>query len=279
MVSPSQRRAAAAAIITEFDLSERRACRIVGVSRTTVRRSLQATTPADPDAAYRQHLRAYAAAHPRWGYRRAHHDAVAAGWRVNHKKTQRIWREEGLRVPQRRARKRRGASTTPAVKAQHPNHVWAIDVQYDVTDDGRKFRSVSIIDECTRESLADYTATSITGRDVIALIDRIAVRRGYPAILRSDNGPEFVCDAVAAWATARLDLLFIPPGQPWHNGYVESFHARQRDECLNLHMFGSLAEASAVIAAWHKEYNTLRPHSALGYKTPAAYAADYTTVA
>ena len=279
MVSPSQRRAAAAVIIEELDISQRKACQIVGISRTTLRRPLAASTPDDPDAAFREHLRAYAAAHPRWGYRRAHHDAVAAGWRVNHKKTQRIWREEGLRVPLRRHRKRRGMSTTPAVKAQYPNHIWAIDFQYDTTDDGRKFRSVSIIDECTRESLADHTAASITGRDVIALIDRIAAQRGYPQILRSDNGPEFVCDAVAAWAEQKLDLLFIPPGQPWHNGYVESFHARQRDECLNLQIFGSIAEARAVIAAWHKEYNTLRPHSALGYKTPAAYAADYAAVA
>ena len=278
-MSPSQRRAAAVVIIAELDMSQRRACQIVGLSRTTLRRPLQATMPDDPDAAYRQHLRAYAAAHPRWGYRRAHHDAVAAGWRVNHKKTQRLWREEGLRVPERRHRKRRGQSTTPVVKAQYPGHVWAIDFQYDIIDDGRKFRSVSIVDEYTRESLADHTATSITGSDVTALIDRIAARRGHPKILRSDNGPEFVSDAVAAWAKKKLDLLFIPPGQPWHNGYVESFHARQRDECLNVHIFGSLAEARAVIAAWHKEYNTIRPHSALGYKTPAAYAADYAEVA
>jgi len=279
MVSPSQRRAAVQTLINDLQFSARRACRIVGLSRTTLQRPLPATVPSDPDAAYRQHLREYAAAHPRWGYRRAHADAVAAGWRVNHKKTQRIWREEGLRVPQRRHRKRRGASSVPLVKAEHPNHVWAIDFQYDVIDDGRKFRSVSIINEYTRESLADYTATSITGRDVTALIDRIAARRGYPMILRSDNGPEFVCDAVAAWAAGKVGLSFIPPGQPWRNGYVESFHARQRDECLNITIFGSLAEARAVIAAWHKEYNTLRPHSALGYKTPAAYAAAYAETA
>lgn len=171
MVSPSQRRAAAATIIDELNISQRGACQIVGISRSTLRRPLEATTPGDPDAAYRQHLREYAVKHPRWGYRRAHHAALNAGWRVNHKKTQRIWREEGLHTPMRRHRKRRGMSTTPVVKAQDLKHVWTIDFQYDATDDGRKFRSVSIIDEFTRESLADYTAVSITGRDVIALIE------------------------------------------------------------------------------------------------------------
>jgi putative transposase len=279
MVSPLQRRAAAEVIMGELDVSQRKACQIVGISRTTLRRPLAATSAADPDAAFRQHLREYAAKHPRWGYRRAHHDAVNSGWRVNHKKTQRIWREEGLRVPVRRRRKRRGESTTAPVRAVHPNHVWAIDFQYDTTDDGRRFRSVSIIDEYTRESLADHTAVSITGSDVVALIDRIAARRGYSKVLRCDNGPEFVCSTVAAWAGQNLQLLFIPPGQPWHNGYVESFHSRQRDECLNINIFGTVTEARAVITRWHKEYNTIRPHSALGYKTPVAYAADYAEVA
>lgn len=278
MVSPQQKRAAVTHLMTSMALSERRACTIVGVHRSVIRKPPVEHTDADPNQALRTWLCAYARAHPRWGYRRAHADAVAEGWRVNHKKTQRLWREEGLRVPQPMRRKRRGDSTIPTeFKAQAPDEVWAIDFQSDSTDRPQPFRSVSLVDEHTRESLADHTAVSITGDDVVALLEATAAERGiYPLVLRADNGPEFICQVVAEWAADKVGLAFIPPGQPWRNGYVESFHARQRDECLNITVFGTVAEAAVVIKDWHWEYNNVRRHSALGYKTPTEYAAACT---
>jgi transposase InsO family protein len=277
MVSPRAKRAAAAHLIDTMGISGRSACRVVGLARSTFAVAHPDQTPQDTDAGLRTWLCAYAKKHPRWGYRRAHHDARAEGWVVNHKKTQRLWREEGLRVPQRRRRKRIGSSTAgDQARAQAPDHVWGIDFQFDRVEDGQSLKVCSIVDEHTRESLGGLTSTSITGERVIALIDQIAVVRGYPLVLRSDNGPEFVCDAIAAWAKDRIGLAFIPPGTPWNNGYVESFHARQRDECLNINSFYSVLHAKVVIADWNHEYNQVRRHSALNYKTPVEYAATCT---
>ena len=156
---------------------------------------------------------------------------------------QRLRRDEGLRVPQRRRRKRLGASTTPnPPTADAPNVVWAVDFQFDATTDGRPIKIVSIVDEHTRECLGGLVERNITGRHLIDELDRLAVDRGYPAVLRCDNGPEFACAAVADWAGERVGLTFIPPGQPWRNGHIESFNSRVRDECLNINMFWSLAQ-------------------------------------
>jgi transposase InsO family protein len=277
MVSPREKRAAAHHLIEVMDLSERKACQVVGLGRSTYRTPPAGQLPTDPDAGFRSWLCSYAKTHPRWGYRRAHADARAEGWHVNHKKTQRIWREEGLRVPQRRRRKRHGSSTAgETVAAAYANHVWAIDFQNDRVEDGRAFKVASIVDEHTRESLDGTVDHSITGEDVVSILERIAAVRGYPAVLRMDNGPEFVSNAVARWAEQRVGLVFIPPGQPWKNGYVESFHARQRDECLNINHFTSLLHAKVEIADWNHEYNHVRQHSSLGYRTPAEYAATCT---
>jgi len=277
MVSPRAKRAAVAHLIDQMGVSQRFACKVVGLARSTFATAHPDQTPTDPDAGLRTWLCAYAKKHPRWGYRRAHHDARAAGWRVNHKKTQRLWREEGLRVPQRHRRKRVGCSTADGqVRAQAPDDVWGIDFQFDRVEDGQLLKVCSIVDEHTRESLGGLTSTSITGEHVIALIDQIAAVRGYPLVLRSDNGPEFVCDAIADWAKHRIGLVFIPPGTPWNNGYVESFHARQRDECLNINSFYSVLHAKVVIGDWNHEYNHVRRHSSLNYKTPIEYAATCT---
>ncbi|MBB5891401.1 transposase InsO family protein [Kutzneria kofuensis] len=254
-------------------MSERFACRVTGQHRATQRREPVAQTPADPDAALRAWLRAYAKAHPRWGFRRAYHDARGEGWIVNHKKVQRLWREEGLRVPRPRHRKRLGTSTVAPPVADAPNRVWAVDFQFDATTDGRPVKIVSIVDEHTRECLGGLVARSITSDDLIDELDRIAGGRGYPAALRSDNGPELACQAMREWAGERVGLAFIPPGQPWRNGYVESFNGRLRDECLNITVFWSLPQARVVISDWKTEYNNHRRHSALGYQTPASYAA------
>jgi putative transposase len=258
-------------------VSERFACRVTGQNRTAQRRPAAATTPADPDAALRAWLRVWAKDHPRRGFRNAYHDARAEGWLVNHKKIQRLWREEGLRVPQRRRRKRLGTSTAPdRPQADAPNKVWAVDFQFDATTDGRPIKIVSIVDEHTRECLGGLVDRSITGEDLIDELDRLAAMRGYPIVVRCDNGPELACAAMADWAGERVGLAFIPAGEPWRNGYVESFNSRVRDECLNINIFWSLAQARVIISEWKEDYNHRRRHSSLGYQAPAVYAAACT---
>ena len=208
-------------------VSERFACRVTGQNRTTQRRPPTPTTTDDPDGALRAWLRAWAKTHPRRGFRNAHHDARGEGWVVNHKRIQRLWREEGLRVPQRRRRKRTGVSTTSNLPtADAPNRVWAVDFQFDATTDGRPVKIATIVDEHTRECLGGLVERNITGDDLIDELDRLAAQRGYPAVLRCDNGPELACLAMAHWAHDRVGLHFIPPGEPWRNGYVESFNSR-----------------------------------------------------
>lgn len=258
-------------------VSERFACRVTGQHRSTQRHRTVCQTGADPDAALREWLRQWARDHPRWGFRRAHHCARAEGWTVNHKRVQRLWREEGLRVPQRRRRKRLGTSTTTDTPvADAPNRVWAVDFQFDATTDGRPIKIVSVIDEHTRECLGGLVARSITAEMLIDELDRLAAERAYPAVLRCDNGPELACAAVAEWAGTGVGLCFIPPGEPWRNGYVESFNSRVRDECLSINVFWSLAQARVVISDWKREYNWHRPHSALNYQPPARYARNCT---
>ncbi len=264
-------------LIRTMGVSERFACRVTGQHRATHRRQLPATTPADSDAALRTWLRDWAKTHPRRGFRNAYADARGEGWAVNHKKIQRLWREEGLRVPQRRRRKRLGTSTAPDLpKADAPNRVWAVDFQFDATTDGRPIKLVSIVDEHTRECVGGLVDRSITGDRLIDELDRLALVRGYPAVLRCDNGPELACDAMADWAGERVGLSFIPPGEPWRNGYIESFNSRVRDECLNINIFWSLAQARVVITDWKDDYNHRRRHSSLGYQAPAVYAAACT---
>jgi putative transposase len=185
-----------------------------------------------------------------------------------------LWREEGLRVPRRHRRKRLGTSSAPGrPKADAPNRVWAVDFQFDATTDGRQVKTVSIIDEHTRERLGGLVDRSITGDRLIDELDRLALDRGHPAVLRCDNGPELACDAMADWAGERVALSSIPPGEPWRNGYVESFNARVRDECLNINIFWSLTHARVVITDWKHDYNHRRRHSSLGYQAPADHAA------
>lgn len=259
-------------------VSERFACRATGQHRATQRHETVSATVADPDAPLREWLRAYAKDHPRRGFRPAYHDARGEGWTVNHKKVQRLWREEGLRVPVRRRRKRHGMSTASLeVTADAPNRVWAVDFQFDVTTDGRPIKIVSIIDEHTRECLGGMVERNITGDHLVDELDRLAAVRGtFPTVLRCDNGPELSCSAMADWADRKVGLHFIPPGEPWRNGYVESFNSRVRDECLNINSFWSLTQARVVIGDWKHDYNHHRRHSALGYQPPARYAASCT---
>ena len=262
-------------VINTFDVSERLACRLVGLSRSAFRRPLQADTPDDPDLALRAWLRDYARQHPRWGYRRAYVDARNDGWQVNHKKIQRLWVEEGLRVVVKRRRKRVGVSTVPAVVAKSAGDVWSIDFQFDSTITGKPVKILSIVDEHTRECLGGIVDYSITGLDLAEQLDVLAIERGIPGALRMDNGPELISNAVAAWAS-ETERVFIPPGQPWRNGFIESFNGKLRDECLSINQFYSLGHAKGIIGLWKEEYNTIRPHSSLGNKTPSVYAGQCT---
>jgi putative transposase len=236
-------------------LSQRRACRIVGQHRSTQRH-----TPAepDPDRELRAKLRLFAKQHPRWGYRRAHAVLVREGWAVNRKKIQRLWREEGLRVPHRRRKRQRlGDSTTPAdrLRAEHPDHVWALDYQFDVTATGRVIKILHVVDEFTRESLADVVDHSIDADATVAALDKIAAARGRPPVfVRCDNGPELTAHALRDWCRfAGTGTSYIEPGSPWENPWVESYASRVRDELLAIEQFDSLLEAQVLVTDWRIE--------------------------
>lgn len=233
---------------------------------------MQHVTSHDPDQALRVWFNEYAKQHPRWGYRRAYHDARAQGWGVNHKKVQRLWCEQGLCVRQRRRRKRVGASTMHVPQAVAPNMVWAIDFQFDVDERGKAIKICSIVDEHTRECLSGLVERSITADRFIAHVEDIITKRGAPAVLCSDNGPEFISKAVTDWTATRIGLSYIPPGQPWWNRSAESFNGRLRDECLNINSFYWLLHARVTMNDWKNEYNHARRHSSLGYLTPIKYA-------
>lgn len=259
-------------------LWQRRACRIVGQHRFTQR---HAPTEADPDRDLRAWLRGFAAAHPRWGYRRAHAVLRRDGQAVNRKKIQRLWREEGLRVPpRRRKRQRLGESTAPAdrLRATHPDHVWALDYQFDVTATGRTIKILHVVDEFTRESLADLVAHSIDADATVATLDKIAGHRGrHPRFLRCDNGPELTAHALRDWCRfTGAGTSYIDPGAPWQNPWVESYGSRIRDELLAIEQFDTLLQAQVLVADWRTEHNTYRPHSALGMLSPTEYARRWT---
>jgi len=193
---------------------------------------------------------------------------------VNHKKVQRLWGEEGLRVPVRRRRKRRGTSTTGAPTATAPNVIWAVDFQFDADEQGRTIKIATVVDEHTRECLGGLVQRSITGKALKDHLDALVAQRGAPQVIRCDNGPELISQTLADWAGEKIGLHYIPPGSPWRNGYVESFNSRIRDECLNINSFYSLLHAKVIISDWKHDYNHHRRHSALGYQAPAVYAAS-----
>jgi putative transposase len=259
-------------------LSQRLACRIVGQHRSTQRH--QPTQP-DRDRALRAELRRLSRARPRWGYRRAHAQLLHQGWVVNRKAIQRRWREEGLRVPsQRRKRQRLGTSTCPAdrLAAEHPNQVWAVDYQFDQTTDGRILKLLNIVDEHTREALTIEVNRRIDADATVAVLDHlVAERQTAPRCIRCDNGPELTANALRDWCRfTGAGTSYIEPGSPWQNPYVESFGGRLRDELLAVEAFNTLLEARVLVEDWRIEYNTVRPHSALGYLTPTDYAKAWT---
>jgi putative transposase len=235
---------------------------------------------ASDDAALRARLRRFSKDRPRWGYRRAHQQLVEEGWSVNRKRVQRLWREEGLRVPvRRRKRQRLGESTVPAVRlrAERPDHVWALDFQYDQTADGRVLKLLHVVDEFTREALEIRCERRIDSDHTVGRLERIVAQTGRaPEFIRCDNGPELTANALRDWCRfSKTGSVFIEPGSPWQNPYVESFGSRIRDELLAVEQFSCLAEAKVMVEDWRQDYNRHRPHSALAMMAPARFAAAW----
>jgi transposase InsO family protein len=224
-----------------------------------------------------QRLHELVALHPRYGYRRMTALLKQEGWLVNRKRVYRLWRQEGFKVPQKQRKRRRlGTSENGCLRhrAAHKDHVWTWDFIFDRTANGRSIKWLSIVDEYTRECLALEVERGMTAVQVVDVLTDLFVVRGVPAHIRSDNGPEFIAKVIRNWLEkANVETLYIEPGAPWENGFVESFHSRLRDELLNREEFQTLSEAKLVSAWWRNDYNHRRPHSALGYQPPAAFAA------
>ena len=201
-----------------------------------------------------------------------------SGWHVNHKRVERIWRREGLKVPQKQPKKGRiwlNDGSCVRLRPERPNHVWSYDFVQDRTHDGRIFRTLNIIDEFTKEALMIRVDRKLNSTDVVDALTDLFILREPPEFIRSDNGPEFIAEKVRTWiAAVGAKTAFIEPGSPWENGYCESFNARFRDELLNREIFFSLREAQILIEQWRRHYNTVRPHSALGYRPPAPRASS-----
>jgi putative transposase len=267
-VKPAQKRAVVRYFRTGFRISERRACHLVGVARSSYRYRSQAAD----QTALRLRLRDLAATRVRYGYRRLHILLRREGWRINHKRVYRLYREEGLGI---RVKRRKKLASVPRVlppPAQRPQERWSLDFLADGLADGRRFRVLTIVDNVSRVSPAIEVGHSLTGERVVAVLERLKRTAGTPERIAIDNGPEFISKALDAWAYRNgVQLEFSRPGKPTDNAFVESFNGRFRDECLNQHWFMSLEEVRQTVEAWRIEYNTERPHRALGQQTPAAW--------
>ncbi len=279
MVTPNRRRQAVTVLENEFGVSQRRACHVVGQHRSTQRHQTKSSTSEEEQL--REWLRTFSRDRPRWGWRRAFAGLRAEGFRINRKRVHRLWKDEGLQVP-RKKRKRRltgvGVTVGSIVPCQ-PDAVWAMDFQFDRTIDGRQIKLLNIIDEYTRECLAIVADNSITADQVVAVLERLVIERGMvPEFVRFDNGPEFVATAIADWCRAStVGAMFIDPGSPWQNGWVESFNGKLRDELLNRWQFDSLLEVQVLTEDWRVDYNTNRPHWALNHLTPTRYHRNWVT--
>jgi putative transposase len=270
MVGPAAVRQSVAHLRTVFEISERRACSILKADRTTVR--YQARRP--PDTALRQRLQALAAERRRFGYRRLFVLLRREGETSSKNRIYRLYREEGLTVRKRRARRRAIGTRAPILVEARANARWSLDFVHDQLTGGRRFRILNVVDDVTRECLAAIPDTSISGQRVARELTALVDRRGKPGMIVSDNGTEFTSTAILGWAQDhRIAWHYIAPGKPTQNGFVESFNGRMRDELLNESLFFSLDHARQKLTAWMADYNTERPHSSIGYQTPAAYAA------
>jgi putative transposase len=265
VVSPQARREQVA-FVCERGLSKRRACGLIGLSRSTLSYTLR--MPAK-DAPVIAAMKALSAQYPRYGYRRMRIFLRRAGHELSWERTHRLWRMAGLQLPPRRPRRRIATGRPRPLPATSANFVWAYDFVFDACANGQQIKCLTIVDEFTRECLAIDVAGSIRSRRVIELLGQLISAHGTPRHLRSDNGPEFVSRAILEWLAAEgIETAHIDPGKPWQNGADESFNGKLRDECLSLEWFRSRAEARVVIENWRRHYNAIRPHSSLEYLTP-----------
>lgn len=273
MVTPAAERKAVAHLVEHHAMSERRACKAIGCCRMTVR--YQSARP--DDRALRDRMIAIARERRRFGYRRLHVLLKREGHVVNHKRLFRLYREEKLTVRRRGGRKRAIGTRAPMLVPLGPNERWSLDFVSDQFTDGRRFRILTIVDDCTRENVALVADTSLSGLRVARELDRVIAERGRPKMIVSDNGSEFTSNAILAWADqARVEWHYIAPGKPMQNGFIESFNGRLRDELLNETLFSSLPQARTALANWRIDYNTARPHSQLGWQTPTEFASTLT---
>jgi len=260
-------------ICQELEVSQRRACQALGQARTTQRREL---SPPSEEKQLTTDIITLATKYGRYGYRRITALLQNSGWKVNHKRVERIWRREGLKVPKKQPKRGRlwlNDGSCIRLRPTHKDHVWSYDFMVERTSNGRAFRILNIIDEFTRECLRVKVNRKISSQNVIDELFNLFIFRGIPEHIRSDNGPEFTARAVRRWLN-RLGVktLFIEPGSPWENGYIESFNGKLRDELLDREVFTTLEEAKVLIEQWRREYNQVRPHSSLGYQPPAPEA-------
>jgi putative transposase len=271
MVSPSSRRRAVRETVENGAGRTAAACRALGLARSSFYRPCRV---ADGKQQERTRVLELSRQHPRYGYRRITALLRREGRSVNAKRVQRIRRQQGLQVRKHQRRMRRqGLSTALRQRADAMNRVWSWDFVEDQTENGTRFRILTLIDEHTRECLALHAAWSIRAVDVISVVEKAMERYGTPQHLRSDNGPEFIAYAIRDWLGERgVKTMYITPGAPWENGHIESFHDKLRDELLNRELFASLHEARVILGSWQREYNDERPHSALGYQTPSEFA-------
>ena len=257
----------------KLGVSQRRACRVLGQVRKTQRQTPEIK---DEEVRLTERIVELAALYGRYGYRRITAMLRRESWEVNHKRVERIWRREGLKVPQRQPKRKRlwlNDGSCIRLRPEYKDHVWSYDFVKSATADGRKFRILTVIDEYTRECLALYVARSITSNEVIEQLYDLFLLRGVPAYIRSDNGSEFTARAVRKWLEdLKVTTLYIEPGSPWENGYNESFNGKLQDELLKREIFITLQEAKILVEQWRWEYNHIRPHSSLGYRAPAPEA-------
>jgi putative transposase len=274
MVSPLLRRTAVKSLVEQGKCSTRCACRIVNISRSV---TAYAGKRADEEKELIERIKEVAHQHRRYGYRRVTILLKQEGKRVNHKRVYRLWKTEGLSLKRGRFKRRKVAVTKAEIKrAEYPNHVWTYDFIDDATEKGRQIRILNVIDEFSREYLAVRVGRSITSQEVIEVLEYLSIKRGMAEYIRSDNGPEFIAKAVKSWLSKNgARSIYINPGSPWENSYIESFHGKLRDECLNQEIFSSIEQAGIVLENWRQEYNNYRPHSSLGWLSPAEYMSRY----
>ena len=253
-----------------YGVSERKACRVLGQCRATQRYEPKQM---NDEELLRNCVTSLASKYGRYGYKRVTALLNQDGWKVNHKRVFRIWREEGLKVPAKQPKKARlwlGNGDCVRHRSEYKDHVWSYDFVHERTKDNRSFRILTVIDEFTRESLGTVVRRRFTSLDVIEVLSELFITRGLPKHIRSDNGPEFTSRAIRQWLNnLEVGPLFIEPGSPWENGYNESFNGKLRDELLNGEIFYTLKEATIMIERWRVHYNTKRPHTSLGYRPPA----------